>query len=284
MRPDQALVQFLIRDPNLIHHFIQLPADSAYAFDVRSPKRNGQRLDACCYPLSLRAPFIALKLQGSADPCVYFHMLSGMGWLSNRVTRRDVYSLLIFIREADDPKTEPWHGLARSGSPVFQVIYLKEVIDRLRHEQQDHPLAALFDLLVVPNLEQLSKRAQEGYRTIQEGDLPESAKATYTETYMNWLIGRVKGLAQDEAEAASHGPFEDSHYFRNILAREIEASFGRQLERLRHMGGERGAIEALCQLEELLGAELKELREWRPKTAGSEGVAPNGTSSKPKLE
>ncbi len=246
MRTDHALAQLFEHDPDLIKLMLDLPEDCHYQMRSETIKEVERRLDAVFTPDDAQAPVIVGEFHGYDDKTIYFRLLGNIGMVGARQPERLIYGLLIFILPSHDPRTEPWHGLGRSGVTWFRVIYLEELVALLRERDPDHPVATLFTLILETNTQKIERAAARDYARIMKADLPKPQREVYAKLYLYWLAQRLGNLSREEVRKMTEitmTPFKETRLYKDIAGEvrdEVrEEDLVRQinmLERLREQG------------------------------------------------
>jgi len=206
MRTDHAFAELFAADPDLISFFVDTPPGTRFSVRSETIKEIERRIDACFVPVEEGQPVLLVEVQGYGDEQIYYRMIAEAGLYAIQNPNREVHCLIVFVHPSDDPKTEPWHTLGRSGIVSFRVVYLAEVIERIGTSHPDHPLLTLLSVMREPDSEILQALADQIFCFV----LSCSANDTYPPIYAKigvYLMAQ-KGIRIPEEVLQMHPEIE----------------------------------------------------------------------------
>ena len=92
---------------------------------------------------------------------------------------------------------------------MIRAFQIRELLEKLAERDAGHPLAAVFQPVLLTNEETLEKRAAEYYNQIKTSHLTEKLKSILLEVFVNWVEQRLKHKGKKEIEQMFIGELPD---------------------------------------------------------------------------
>ncbi len=190
-----------------------------------------RRSDGVLLPAAEDQPLWVIEFQAQKDPLIYHRLLIEMGLVGERHHPRPVRGLLLFLSAARDPRTPPWDALlARDREAPIRRAYLIDILERLRRDDPEHPLLAVFLPYLLNDPEQLRVQAPRSYQRLKVSNLAETTRRHCLDVFQSWLMARFKTLSLEEilAMLGELTPLEETRAYQELVA--IGLQQGRQTE------------------------------------------------------
>ena len=195
MKTDTQLYTLLGADAEflrLLTDGIEVRGD--YGFEALEVKGLNRRSDGVLLPALPEEPIWVIEFQAQKDPLIYHRLLIEMGLVGERHHPRPVRGLLLFLSAARDPCTPPWDALLkRDPEAPIRRAYLIDILERLRRDDPEHPLLAVFLPYLLDDPEQLRVQAPRSYQRIKVSNLARDDARSLSRCLSILADGSVQG-------------------------------------------------------------------------------------------
>ena len=123
MESDPHFYEIFKKCPRLLNVLVPLNHEAGYSFRSVTFKRTHRSSDGVIEPEDPSEPTYILEFQVSSDKTVYPRILVEMALYNLEHADRDIRGILVFPREADDPKPDTWTRLITCGRQVRIFIF-----------------------------------------------------------------------------------------------------------------------------------------------------------------
>ena len=205
MRTDPQLYTIFESDPNFFFDLTNLQSPGDCELRSEAFKQFERTADAVIFPKDGKSIITIAEFQFQYDESIYNRLAVEMALIQENKEFRDVQGVIIFGKESDDPKTEPWCNIIRS-------FTIKELVSDLAKRNPDHPLVAVFQPIVQEDDKALEQTAPKFYNQIKQNDeLDASTKDALASVYVNWLSQRFTSTSPEEFEMLLGEPQVEFH-------------------------------------------------------------------------
>jgi len=190
---DKQLFQIFAACPDWLFELTgwESPGRSEWrSFTVKALQRD---TDGLVVPDNPSQPLTIVEFQFRRDNTIYTRTVSEMAAVQEAHGMRAVRGMIIFSEKQLDPRTPPWDRVVHS-------FVLRDLLAEFERAHPGHPLAAVFQPLMIEREDLLEVQAVTHFRTIKHSDLEERYKQVLTAVFVNWLEQRFPQKGKQEIE------------------------------------------------------------------------------------
>jgi len=259
MKTDQAVYAFLSTGAEAFRVLTGgLRLHGPYSFRSVTFKAIERRADGVFEPEGHAAPVYVVEFQAQPNPAAWYNLLTKVGLIGEADPARDVYGLLVFLNERDEPGLPSGIGTT---DPPFKRVYLNRFLPQLLEREPDNPYVAVFAPLVIERDEDLRAQAPRLWHAVQSAVLPEPVRITLSEVLEYWFFERFRNLTAREIYAmlSRLTPLEETRAYQDIFAEGEAEGEARGEAKGEARGEAKGKADSLTIL---LGQRFGPLPEW----------------------
>ena len=187
---DKEIYLILTRCPEFIAELSGLPAHHKSEVKSVNLKAINRTADGVEFPNDKKAPIRVFEVQfqhRKKKGNVYRRLLASMILIQEEHRDRDVEGVIFFADKSSDPKTSPWHG-----NDLVLTVYLDNELKKLKKQDPDHPLVAIFSPVFETDTETVVAEARENYNRITtNSNLNQTQRRVLSEVFEHWLLERL---------------------------------------------------------------------------------------------
>lgn len=228
MNTDKQLFQIFAACPDWLFELagLESPGKSEWrSFTIKALQRD---TDGLIVPADKNQPLTIVEFQFRRDPAIYSRTISEMVAVQEAHGMRAVRGLIFFGEKQLDPRTPPWDR-------VVQSFVLRDLLTDFDKTHPGHPLAAVFQPLIINNDEALESQAVTHFRSIQRSRLGLRRKKVLISVFVDWLEQRFPQKGKREIEIMLLGELPELE----------ETQSGKDLIRIGEERGEKRGAELL---------------------------------------
>ncbi len=193
MNTDKQLFQIFAACPDWLFELagLESPGKSEWrSFTVKALQRD---TDGLIVPDDKSQPLTIVEFQFRRDPTIYTRTISEMVAVQESHGMRAVRGMIFFSEKQLDPRTSPWDR-------VVQSFVLRDLLTDFDKTHPAHPLAAVFQPLMIDQDDVLEEQAVTHFRSIQRSNLGLHRKKVLTSVFVDWLEQRFPQKGKREIE------------------------------------------------------------------------------------
>ena len=154
MKTDKQVYSIFAANPQWIFELTGLESPGPCKLIPVTLKAIEQSSDGVIFPESIESDLFVLEFQFQFDREIYTRVVIEMALIQQKEDYRPVQGIILFLHAGLDPRTKPWCDVVHS----FSIV---DLMEELSQRQPNHPLVAVFRLVLLESEETHENHAGE---------------------------------------------------------------------------------------------------------------------------